>query len=190
MSDRLGGLKALVVRIAMRTIRCGFLALLCVYSLIHSFSNVNSSHAAEPESLPVLGLHQTKDIKIIFHSNTNLEKAGLNKGVYYVRYLLDHYKRLNVPSSAIKMSVVFYGDGVLPLLSEQSERLGKKAKKNRNAAVLQELMSQGVSIEACGETMAIRRIAKEDLLPGVRVVEGSYVRAVDLQLQGYAYLKM
>lgn len=148
------------------------------------------SQAADPQ-LPIPPL-KTKDIKVVLHTNTTSEKGGINKAVYYVRYLLDHYKRLGIPATEISMSVVFYGDGVLALFNDETllARMPKKGQGNRSLAVLKELMAAGVSIEACSETMRLRKMNPSDLLEGVKTVAGSYVRVVDLQLQGYAYLKM
>jgi intracellular sulfur oxidation DsrE/DsrF family protein len=55
---------------------------------------------------------------------------------------------------------------------------------------LAEIAADGVTLNACGNTLKAQNIEVSDLLPGfVRVDEGGVVRLARLQAEGYAYLR-
>ena len=49
---------------------------------------------------------------------------------------------------------------------------------------------QGVKLELCGITKQAARLADDKLVPGVTVVPSGVVRLVELQQQGFAYIKV
>lgn len=52
------------------------------------------------------------------------------------------------------------------------------------------LVTSGVGLAACGNTLRAQKLAVTDLLPGfVRVDEGGVVRLARLQAEGYAYIR-
>ncbi len=135
-------------------------------------------------------LSKTSEIKVVYQINTAELKSGIHKGLYYLSYLMDHYKRLGVPESEIKLSAVFYGDAISSLLKDPYyNQRGGKGRLNPNKAKIDQLKELGVSLEACAETMRMRDVDHSELIDGVKVVEGAYVRVIDLQLNGYAYIK-
>ena len=55
---------------------------------------------------------------------------------------------------------------------------------------VQALRDEGVSFNACGNTMRAQGVQTDDLLPGfVRVDQGGVVRLAELQSEGYVYLR-
>ncbi len=58
------------------------------------------------------------------------------------------------------------------------------------AGKLAELHAQGVQLNACANTMHKMKITLKDLLPGfISAPKGGNVRLVELQTQGFAYLR-
>lgn len=52
------------------------------------------------------------------------------------------------------------------------------------------LVSSGVGLAACGNTLKAQKLEVTDLLPGfIRVDEGGVVRLARLQAEGYAYIR-
>ena len=72
---------------------------------------------------------------------------------------------------------------------EARKRLGIDSPENPNIVILEEILKSGVQIEICEDTMRQRGITAAELLPGVKMVVGAFPRLIDLQLQGYAYIK-
>jgi intracellular sulfur oxidation DsrE/DsrF family protein len=46
-----------------------------------------------------------------------------------------------------------------------------------------------VQIELCENTMQQKGVKPAELMPGVKLVVGAFPRLIDLQLQGFAYIK-
>jgi len=81
----------------------------------------------------------------------------------------------------VKIEVVAYGPGLSMLLS-----------KNPNAARIASLAMQDITFSACGNTMA--KVAKKsgkpvELSKGVQVVPTGVGRIVELEEQGYQYIR-
>lgn len=56
--------------------------------------------------------------------------------------------------------------------------------------VVEKVRKDGVGLDACANTMRVQGVKLDDLLPGFVVAEkGGVVRLVELQQQGYAYLR-
>jgi intracellular sulfur oxidation DsrE/DsrF family protein len=135
-------------------------------------------------------LHQKENIKVVYQINTAEIKHGVNKGLHYVSYIIDHYKRMGVPAKNIKLIAVLYGDASTSLLRERAyKKHGGRGESNPNKALIEELNAQGVQIELCGESARLRNISRKEILPAVKVNVGAYARVIDLQHQGYAYIK-
>jgi intracellular sulfur oxidation DsrE/DsrF family protein len=69
------------------------------------------------------------------------------------------------------------------------QRLKTETAENPNAEMLAELVRRGVQIELCEDTMRQTGVAATELMPGVKIVVGAFPRLIDLQLQGFAYIK-
>jgi intracellular sulfur oxidation DsrE/DsrF family protein len=53
-----------------------------------------------------------------------------------------------------------------------------------------ELQAQGVTFEACANTLEALDLAPDELLPGFKIAEkGGVTRITELQQQGYAYIR-
>lgn len=79
-----------------------------------------------------------------------------------------------------KLELVVFGPGIKMLV--------KKFDK-KNEAVLQSLVSYGLKIRACHNTMLKARLTKKALFPFARVVPAGVVEIARRQMQGYTFLK-
>lgn len=81
----------------------------------------------------------------------------------------------------VKIEIVAYGPG-LSLLTAKSSQAGR----------VESLASQEIRFSACGNTMrgvAKKTGAEPKLIEGVQVVPAGVARIVELQEQGYAYIR-
>lgn len=81
----------------------------------------------------------------------------------------------------VKVEIVAYGPG-----------LGLLTAKNKNTKRVKSLAAQDITFSACGNTM--KKVAKKTgkkpkLTKGVRVVPAGVARIVELQKEGYAYIR-
>lgn len=54
---------------------------------------------------------------------------------------------------------------------------------------VQDALAAGVEFVACGNSMKAQKLAKEDLIDGVKVSIAGYVELMKRQQQGWAYLR-
>ena len=131
------------------------------------------------------------DVGVVCHVSDDVRSQGVGRSLACVEGLLQQYSAMGVPADEVHVVVVVSGDAVYWMLNDTAYRAHTKNEApNPNAALIEKLLSKGVKIEACGETLRqIGRTAGE-LLPGVTVIPASYPRIVDLELQGYAFLRL
>lgn len=148
----------------------------------------NTAFSAEP---PIIKSQLTKDIKVVYDINENTEAAGIGKGLYYVRGLIEAYKNQGISPKNVTISVVIHGDAGFWLLNDEAYQnfTGNPFDVNPNAKVVKELQDYGVSVELCHVTMKAHHWKPEDILPGVKMVFDAYTRMIDLQQRGYSYIK-
>ena len=79
-----------------------------------------------------------------------------------------------------KIELVVFGPGLKMLM--------KKFDK-KNEAVLQSLVSYGLKLRACHNTMMKAHVTKDALFPFVKVVPAGVVEIARKEMQGYAFLK-
>lgn len=139
----------------------------------------------------IIGISKTKQIRVAYDVKDDVWEAGIGKALYYVRGLLEAYKSLGVPERELKISVVLHGPTVYWALNDDAYRQYKNDPFdfNPNAQVLRELTEHGVSVEICNSTMKGKGWIASDLLPGMVVVHDAYTRLIDLQQQGYSYIR-
>ena len=77
-----------------------------------------------------------------------------------------------------KFEIVVYGPNVHLLTSFSDE-----------VPLIQKVQGEGIDIIACGRTLKTEHVNESDLAPGVRVVPFGAVYIVNLQKQGWQYLK-
>ena len=152
--------------------------------------------AAEPDPFtltqtPILTITHKKNIRVAYDIKDDVWEAGIGKGLYYVRGLLEAYKSQGITQKNLKISVVLHGATVYWLLKEDVYRQFKRDEFDFNPhdQILQELLAHGVSVEVCNVTLRGKGWTANDLMQGVTLVHDAYTRLIDLQKQGYAYIR-
>lgn len=130
------------------------------------------------------------DIAIVCRIDSDDWKDGVGAGLAFVRGLVGSYRSIGTPADQLHISAVVHGDAGYWMLKDGSYVRSKRSDTaNPNKTIIRELGELGVSLELCGETMREYGWSKEDVLPGVKIVPNAYSRIVDLELQGYAYIR-
>lgn len=155
-----------------------------LFTLLISFS----VFAADPHIITVQKKH---NIKVVYDINQNTIQAGIGQGLYYVRGLLEAYKGQGVSMKQLHISVVIHGAAGYWLLKDEKyqDYVGNPFDVNPNDKVVRELTEHGVSVEICNVTMKAHRWKPKDIMPEVKIVYDAYTRIIDLQMQGYTYVK-
>lgn len=152
--------------------------------LLMSFSSV--AHA-EPERIP---LQVRENIRVVYQVSDDKHHEGVNRAMFYARKLINAYEKQGIDTEQVHLHLVYHSSSIVALLNEDGrKRLGAEQVKNPNTEILAELFKLGVQIEICEDTMRQKEVTPGELLDGVKMVVGAFPRIIDLQLQGYAYIK-
>ena len=176
----------------MRRIRTSlFLFLLSASTQALSASPSSLPDPFELTPTPIIGVTKKTNIRVVYDIKDDVSEAGIGKGLYYVRGLLEAYKSQGISEKNLRISVVLHGPTVAWMLKESSYRQFKHDDFdfNPNEQVLRELLNHGVSVEVCNLTLRGKGWTADDLLPGVKLVHDAYTRLIDLQQRGYAYIR-
>ncbi len=144
---------------------------------------------AQEERRPI-GLSVGKDIRVVYQIKDDDWKGGIGRGLHYVQKLVGAYNSLGVAEGDRSIHAVFHGSAGYWMLKDKPYREHKATTTgNPNKQVIEELAKSGVSIELCAQTMKNHGWTAGDILPEVKIVVGAYPRIIDLQMQGYAYIR-
>lgn len=142
--------------------------------------------AAEPEVIPI---QVRENLRIVYQVTDDAQHEGVNKGLFYARKLINTYQKQGIAADQMHLHLVYHGTGIAAVVNDDArKRLGLEA-ANPNGEILAELLKRGVQVELCENTMQQKGVNPSELLPGVRLVVGAFPRLIDLQLQGFAYIK-
>ncbi len=112
--------------------------------------------------------------KVVFHLDLDQEER--------LTLALENIKNLfkEVPSQLCRVCVVANGKAV---------KLFHKDNIGEHAADMEELQKMGVRFMACANALAKNKIEKTDLFPMCEIVPAGILELINLQAQGYAYIK-
>ncbi|OJZ19537.1 MAG: hypothetical protein BGP21_10935 [Thiobacillus sp. 65-29] len=128
--------------------------------------------------------------KVVYDVHTTEVAAGINRGLYYARGLIEAYGKQGVKPAQLAIHLVLHGDAAHFLLIDETYRdvVGDPFAVNLNAKITQDLLKLGVKVEICHSTMRSKGWTADDVLPGVAIVHDGYTRIIKLQNDGYAYI--
>lgn len=145
--------------------------------------------AARSAGAEVIPLSVRENLRIVYQVTDDAAYEGFNKGLFYARKLIDTYAKQGIAPDEVHLHLVYHGTGIAAVVNEAARsRLGVTA-ANPNGELLAELIRRGVQVELCENTMQQKGVKPDELMPGVKLVVGAFPRLIDLQLQGYAYIK-
>ena len=146
-----------------------------------------------PAVSDILQVQKKTGIRVVYDINTGAitPGTGIGMGLYYVRGLLESYKKQGVKMKDLDIHVVLHGRAALQALKDDAFSMVAKDPfaVNPNQAIIRELLEHGVHLEVCNVTLKAYGFKPEDVLPGIQVVFDAYTRIIDLQMRGYGYIK-
>ena len=158
-------------------------SLVAVGLLIGAATPVTAAEPANPDDRPVIGIENKRPIKVVIQMTTAETKDGIGKGLIALKKLHEGYLQAGVAPSNLEIHAVIHGDGAVHLLADE------ESDGNPSAELISELVKKGISVELCDSRRRQNGWEKSDVYKDVRLVEGAYQRIIDLQLQGYAYIR-
>lgn len=138
-----------------------------------------------------VGITIQQDVRVVYQVKTDEWREGVGSGLYQVRNLYRIYDDMGLRLRYIHLSAVFHGDAAYWMLTDEAynEHRGVST-GNPNRELIEELADDlGASIEVCSRSLKQHGWSEDDVLPEVTIVRAAYPRIIDLQLQGYAYIR-
>lgn len=128
--------------------------------------------------------------RVVYDISSEQVAAGISKGLYYARGLIEAFGKQGVQPSQLDIHLVLHGDAAKFLLVDDTYQKAVKDAfaVNANAKITQDLLDLGMSVEICHSVMRAKGWTEKDVLPGVTIVHDGYTRIVKLQRDGHAYI--
>jgi intracellular sulfur oxidation DsrE/DsrF family protein len=174
----------------MRSPTCNFLMVL----LLAGFSAQPAAYAdttsAQPNTRQMVMVEKNRRYRVVYNIHSNDQVAGISKGLYYARGLLEAFRKQGVAPAQVDAHLVLHGEAAYMLLKDEPYQtvVNDAFAVNPNARIVQDLLQLGVSVEICHSAMKSNGWQFQDVLPGVTIVHDGYTRLVKLQNDGYAYI--
>lgn len=156
-----------------------------------SYALAQSSHNdKQSEDRPVIELEYKGPIKAVYQVTEDKWKDGVGKAFLYLKNLRGYYEKQGLDPDTIDLRAVVHGEASYHVLTDEAyNRVKQVDTGNPNAKILTELKKLGVHIELCDTRRQQEGWSKSDIHPDVLLAKAAYARLIDLQLQGYAYIK-
>lgn len=146
--------------------------------------------AAAPVVREMVKVDPRAHFRVVYDIHSAEIAAGISKGLYYARGLIEAYGKQGVTPAQLDIHLVLHGDAAQFLLIDDTYQKAVKDPfaVNLNAKITQDLLNLGVSVEICHSVMRAKGWTPADVLPGVTIVHDGYTRLIKLQNDGYAYI--
>lgn len=159
---------------------------LCAASLMM----VPSTRAELSDPRPIVKVEPGNRYKAVYDVSKGELAAGISKGLYYARGLIEAFGKQGVKPAQLDIHLVLHGEAAQFLLVDEAyqKAVNDPFAVNLNAKITQDLINLGVSVEICHSVMKSKGWKIADVLPGVVIVHDGYTRLIKLQNDGYAYI--
>lgn len=135
---------------------------------------VLGSSVTEASHLP----GNSKKHKIVYH----LSEPGVAKAKFVLGNIRNHIKGVGGWENIEALELVVHGPALKTFVTKEMDLDIKRA--------LEQLQTQGMAFGACGNTMKALNIKLEELPDGSKhLPQGGVTRVMELQEQGYAYVR-
>jgi intracellular sulfur oxidation DsrE/DsrF family protein len=167
-----------------------FITLVCVASALLAYPALAQEMAPSLSGRTMVKVAPDARPKVVYDIHSAEMAAGISKGLYYARGLIEAYGKQGVKPDQLDIHLVLHGDAAQYLLIDETYRdvVDDPFATNLNAKITQDLLNLGVSVEICHSVMKAKGWTADDVLPGVTIVHDGYTRLIKLQNDGYAYI--
>lgn len=143
------------------------------------------------EERPVIGIEHTGPVHVVFQITDDRMANGVHRGLYTLLNLHNGYIEGGFEPDQVHIAAVIHGAASDHLLTDEAWNAHRnETGGNPNRELIAELSRNGVSIELCDVRRVMNGWEKSDIHPDVLLVSNAYERLVDLQMRGYAYVKL
>lgn len=172
------------------------IALLSLSIFVAAFSAIADAappkltRVSETDDRPVIQLEHKGPIKVVYQVTEDQWKDGVGKAFLYMKNLRGYYAKQGLAGDQLDIRAVVHGSASTHVLTDEAfNRVKGVDTGNPNTKLLSELKRLGVKIELCDVRRQREGWEKSHIHPDVLLAPAAYARIIDLQHQGYAYIK-
>jgi len=128
-----------------------------------------------------------KDAKVVLNLDHQAFEGDEPRGLRLLNDMIASFKRNQTKARIV---AIFHGESGYMLLSDAAyDRFRNGHGGNPYKQQIAALMREGVEVEECGHTMAVRGWSNAELLADVKVNTGANLRILQLVQEGFAQLQ-
>lgn len=153
-------------------------------------ASLHAQTHASPAQRPVTGVKVDKPIKAVYQVTADAMKDGVSKGLSDLKAVYEGYVEAGIDPAHITMKAVFHSKASSHLLTDEAWNKHHKTNSgNPNSPLIAELTGLGIELELCDLARTANNWEKNEIHPDVTLVGNAYHRLVELQTQGFFYVK-
>lgn len=116
------------------------------------------------------------------------DKTAVSFSVNQLARLINLHVMGGVPKENLNVVVAVHGGAIWTIMNDELyfEKFGVA---NPHTPLYKELLDNGVRVVVCSQSMFKRKIAKDQLIPGLEVATSALTTLTQYQLMGYALLR-
>lgn len=169
----------------------GFLvSMLMVMLALLGAQSTRSQPEETLDERPLIKVPADGKYKAVYDIRSDEQAAGVNRGLYYVRGLIEAFRKQGVETDQLDIHVVLHGESGKAVLIDDSYQVAvdDPFSINPDARLVSNLIELGVNVEMCHSAMKSKGWTADDILPDVVIVHDGFTRLIQLQDDGYAYI--
>ncbi|WP_370191085.1 DsrE family protein [Qipengyuania sp.] len=124
------------------------------------------------------------EFSVAFDATEPAKDGERNKSIESAARFINMHVAAGVPEDNIRVAVVVHGKAVFDLLDAEA-RAAHELAENGSAAMIREMLDQGVRIIVCGQSATAHGVSQDQLIPGVEMALSAMTAHALLQQAGY-----
>lgn len=138
--------------------------------------------------LPKAPYQPKSGTRVIFDIAVASKPAELNKGLERIARLINLHAGHGVPDNGLQIVAVLHGHSTDAALSDHAYKLRTGVDENPNLPLLRQLKESGVRLYVCGQSLAQKKYAHEEVAAPLEVAVSAMLVNVQSQADGFAVM--
>lgn len=126
--------------------------------------------------------------KVIFDVTAETKEGAPNKGLDRAAKLLNLYGLGGAKASDVSIAIVLHGGATRSALSDDATKTLELGESNPDLKLIEKLRAAGVEILVCGQSLAEKGFAPDDVSPDVVIAFSAMTTVINRQADGYSYI--
>lgn len=139
-------------------------------------------------SLPTAAERPRAGGKVVFDTTAAAAAGKPNRGLESAARLVNIYEQEKMTADRPKIAVILHFNATTAALTDAAHAKTTAAGANPNRELIEKLLSNGVEVWVCGQSVIRGGNALEDVLPGIRIAHSAMIFNLNRQTDGWATL--